>query len=139
MSLENDVTKAYIDYYPSKSGLNYTNLFYFEKKFFDDEYVESKRVWMSQYWNMSIVYAFIYVVVIYLGQVYMRSREKYDLRRALVAWNFVLATFSIVGTIRVWPDFLAALYTKGLTWTMCSIEYAHGVTGCWAWYEMCYF
>lgn len=121
--------------YVGKSGINYTesSLLFFERKFFDDDYVESKGEWMRMYWHTSIYYALVYVVLIFAGQAFMASRNRYDLRRPLIAWNFILAAFSILGTIRVWPEFVSALYTKGLTHTMCSSDYAHGVTGAWSW------
>jgi len=122
--------------YVGKSGLNYTesSLFFFERKFFDDAYVESKREFMSESWHVSIYYALAYCVLIFAGQWYMRSRPKFDLRRPLVAWSLLLAIFSIIGTIRVWPEFISAVYTKGITHTMCSSDYAHGVTGAWSWF-----
>lgn len=123
--------------YMSKSGINYTesNLFYYERKFFDNEYVESKRDYMNKYWSLSIYYALVYVVVIFALQAFMRTRPKFDLRRPLIAWNFLLAAFSILGTVRVWPDFISTIYTKGILETMCSSEYAHGVMGAWSWYD----
>lgn len=135
MSFEaSDYEPVLVDgYYQSKSGINYTNLFFYEKKFFNDEYVETKRTWMKNNWHLSLVYAFVYIVAIFTGQWYMKKREKFDLRRALVAWNFVLAAFSIIGTIRVWPEFIYTLMNKGLSHSMCSSDYTHGVTGCWSW------
>jgi elongation of very long chain fatty acids protein 6 len=119
--------------YQSRTGLNYTFLFFYEKKFFNDDYVETKRTWMTNNWHLSIIYAFVYIIAIFLGQMLMKSREKFDLRRALVAWNFVLGLFSLVGALRVWPEFIYTVYTKGFEHSMCSTDYTHGVSGCWAW------
>lgn len=121
--------------YVGKSGINYTesSLLFFERKFFDDEFIESKGKWMREYWHTSIYYALVYVALIFIGQAYMARRARFDLRRPLIAWNFLLAGFSILGTIRVWPDFVSTVYTKGILHTMCSSDYAHGVTGTWSW------
>jgi hypothetical protein len=117
--------------YLSKSGINYTFLFNFEAKFFNLEYVTPKRLWMSQNWTLSVLYAALYIVVICLGQVFMKSREKYDLRHSLVAWNLVLALFSMAGSARLWPEFIMALRDQGVEHTICSVDFAHGVSCCW--------
>jgi len=120
-------------YYQSRSGLNYTSLFFYEKKFFNDKYVQTKRIWMSNNWQYSLVYAFVYIAAIFFGKWYMKSREKFDLRKPLIAWNFVLAAFSIAGTVRIWPEFIQTVSSKGIEHSICSRDYTHGVTGCWAW------
>lgn len=119
--------------YRSKTGLNYTSLFYYETKFFNDRYVMSKKDWMQRNWQLSFLYAFIYIVLVFGGKAFMRNREKFDLRRGLIAWNFVLAAFSILGTIRVWPEFIHTLRTYGFEHSVCINDYAHGVNGCWGW------
>lgn len=120
-------------YYVAKSGINYTNLFFYEKKYFNDDYVETKRTWMQNNWHLSIYYSIVYIVCIFMGRAYMKSRPKYELRTALIAWNFVLAVFSLMGSIRVWPEFISTFRTKGLIHTMCSSDYTHGVNGAWSW------
>jgi elongation of very long chain fatty acids protein 6 len=120
-------------FYRSRTGLNYTYLFYYEKKFFNDEYVNSKQTWMSNNWHLSLYYALAYVIAIFAGQAYMRTKDKYDLRRPLIAWNLVLAAFSLLGTVRVWPEFVHTIATKGVEHSICDKDYTHGVTGCWAW------
>ncbi len=120
--------------YVAKSGLNYTSLFFFEEPYFDDEFVALKYTTINAHWRMTLVYALVYLLVIYAGQAWMRSRAKLDLRRPLIAWNLLLAAYSIAGTVRLWPEFLTAANTKGFVYTMCSSEYAHGVVGCWSWY-----
>jgi elongation of very long chain fatty acids protein 6 len=119
--------------YHSLSGVNYTHVLFFERKYFDPAYVDSKRKWMSENWYMSIVYAFLYVILIFGGQKFMQTREKFDLRKPLIAWNFILAAFSAIGTIRVWPEFIHSLTNIGVEHSVCNKSFTHGVTGCWAW------
>ena len=119
--------------YHSLSGVNYTYVLFFERKYFDPAYVDSKRKWMSENWYMSIVYAFLYVLVIFGGQKYMQTREKFDLRKPLIAWNFILAAFSAIGSIRVWPEFIHSLTNIDVEHSVCNRSFTHGVTGCWAW------
>ena len=120
-------------FYQAKGGLNYTSLFFYEKKFFNPRYVESKKDWMINNWHLSIVYAFLYIVAVFSGQYLMKTRHKFDLRRGLIAWNFVLASFSIMGSIRVWPEFYHTLAHKGFGHSVCNNDYSHGVNGCWGW------
>ena len=119
--------------YRSTTGMNYSNPFFYEKKFFNEYYVETKKDWMRNNWHLSIVYAVVYVSAVFGGQWYMKSREKFDLRRSLVAWNFVLAAFSIFGTIRMLPEFYHTLTARGFEHSFCSCDYTHGVSGCWSW------
>jgi elongation of very long chain fatty acids protein 6 len=119
--------------YTSRVGLNYTYLFFYEKKYFNDDYVLSKAIWMQANWHMSVVYSLIYIFACFTGQWYMKSRPRYDMRRALVAWNLVLALFSIIGSVRIWPEFVQTLRTKGLGYSVCINDYTHGVYGCWSW------
>lgn len=120
-------------FYRSRAGLNYSYLFFYEKKYFNDRYVESKKDWMRNSWYLSIVYAFIYITAVFFGQWYMKTRPKYDLRRALIAWNFVLAIFSFIGSVRIFPEFYHTIANKGFEHSVCNNDYTHGVSGCWAW------
>jgi elongation of very long chain fatty acids protein 6 len=114
-------------------SFNYTYVFNFEKKYFSYSYIEPRRKWMEKNWSLSILYAFIYVLVIFAGKHYMKNREKFSLYRSLIAWNFTLAAFSILGAVRSWPDFIYTIKNKGVEHSICSKDYAYGVTGCWAW------
>ena len=117
--------------YQSKTGYNYTFVFEFEKKYFNDEYNDLSMERMSKYFYHMVVYALTYVFVIHTAQNFMKKREKFELRRSLVAWNFVLAGFSIFGAIRVWPEFVYVLQTKGIEHSYCSKDWQYGVTGGW--------
>ena len=111
---------------------SYTHIFGFEKVFESHEYVNQINEWMRKNWKISITMALVYLVLVFLGQVYMRSRPKYELRIPLVIWNLFLAGFSILGTIRVWPDLLYSLSKDGFLHSVCDNSYAYGITGFWA-------
>ena len=117
--------------YPSKTGFNYTYLFAYEKKYFNEAYLDINKSFMTTNWNMSVRYALVYLVVIFSAHKYMKTREKFDLRLPLIAWNLVLAGFSILGTVRVWPEFIHVFQTHGFKHTYCSNDWSYGVTGCW--------
>jgi len=72
-----------------------------------------------------------YVVIIHSGQKIMKTREKFVCRRALIAWNFVLAGFSIFGAVRLMPEFIYFVKKKGLEGSFCSSDWQFGVTGGW--------
>lgn len=64
----------------------------------------------------------------------MLKREKFHLHRSLIAWNIVLAVFSIAGTIRFWPDFLVYAYEKGFSGSICHRIPNLGLTACWIYF-----
>ncbi len=118
--------------YMAKSGYNYTNVLFYEEKFFNPHYILDRKKWMLNNWYMSVYYAVFYIVAVHVGQHLMKTRQKFDLRQGLVAWSFVLAGFSIMGTIRVWPEFIYAFKTYGFQYTVCDDSYIDGVNGCWS-------
>ena len=120
-------------YQSNSSGINYSILFFYEKKFFNTNYVETKRTWMQENWQLSIVYSIIYIFAIFKGRTFMANRDKFDLRQILIVWNFVLAIFSIIGTIRIWPEFFYTILNKGVVHSVCSSDYTQGVSGSWSW------
>lgn len=98
-----------IDYYPYK----YSFIFFFEEKYFNEAYMSNLVMWIKNHWWWSVVYAVIYMVLVYYGQKWMANRERFHLYRSLVAWNVVLAVFSILGAVRFLPNFITVLADKG--------------------------
>ena len=119
----------YQQIYQSKAGYNYTFLFAFEKKFFNETFVLEKMQAVSDYFYNSLAYALIYLVILFGSQNIMKSREKFNLKYALIAWNLALASFSIFGAIRIWPEFVFVLKTKGLKHSYCNKDWQFGITG----------
>lgn len=114
-------------------------IFFFERKFYETGFMLERRLWMKSYWTVAILYAVIYMTAVHLGQRYMKNREKFHLYRSLVAWNILMAIFSILGTIRFLPYFFDMLNTNGLVGSVCYIETpdippdaVNGVAACWA-------
>lgn len=115
---------------------NYSFAFNFELQFFDKDSLIARRQWVNQHWYYSIVYACIYITLVHVGQRMMRNREKIRLNRALVAWNFLIASFSIAGTLRFLPSFIQILRVRGVTHSVCVLTCMHGVCACWAWFYL---
>ena len=113
-------------------------VFYFERKFFDYDFMIERRIWMKNYWQISILYAFTYIALVHLGQRLMANREKFHLYRSLVAWNLLMAGFSVLGTLRFAPYFLNLITANGLLHSVCYIETSvslnslNGIAACWA-------
>lgn len=112
---------------------NYSYVFYSERKYYIDEYVNEGLEWMRDNWWLSCVYSLAYIILVHAGEWYMKSRERFHLYRSLVAWNIVLAIFSIVGAFRFLPSIATVLYNKGFEHSVCVQEYSYGVAACWTW------
>ena len=126
-----DYVNTNSNYYQSKSGYIYSFVFAFEKKFFNETIAAMKMKETSEYYYLGFYYALLYVALLFGSQKLMEKREKFQLRTALIAWNLVLAAFSITGSLRLWPEFIYVLQTKGLRHSYCSKDYLFGVTGGW--------
>ncbi|GMR46194.1 hypothetical protein PMAYCL1PPCAC_16389, partial [Pristionchus mayeri] len=59
---------------------------------------------MQAYWSYTIWIAIFYVACIHTMQKAMEKRPAFRLRRPLIAWNTVLALFSLLGTVRTFEE-----------------------------------
>ena len=110
----------------------YPHIFGFERLFDSKEYVDSLMNWMNINWSLSIKFSLVYIILVFAGKSYMQNRPRYELRLPLIIWNILLAVFSIIGTIRVWPDFLFTIRKHGIVQSVCDNSYAYGLTGFWS-------
>ncbi|KAJ6220045.1 hypothetical protein RDWZM_005857 [Blomia tropicalis] len=85
------------------------------------------RRWMYQNWHIAIPVSVMYVMTIYLGRRLMANREPFNLRTPMALWNFGLALFSLIGTIRCLPEFVHILATEGIQQSYCSSSYYRDV------------
>nr|XP_018898618.1 PREDICTED: elongation of very long chain fatty acids protein 6 [Bemisia tabaci] len=110
---------------------NYSYMFNFEEEF---EH-QNTRVWMTNNWTKGFYYCGLYMVIIFLGQLYMKSRPRFELRKALIVWNCMLACFSIIGACRTAPELLHVLKNYGVYHSLCipSFIEADRVSGFWSW------
>lgn len=107
-------------------------LFYFEKKFYDDNFVGIELNWLQENWTLSIYYALVYLVLVYISTKFFEQRNKFRIYRSLAAWNIVLAAFSILGTIRFLPNFIDYFCENGFN--VCRRMPEYGLTRCWVWF-----
>jgi hypothetical protein len=123
-----DVHQSVVD----TNGVNHRWVFDFELAFFDQQTHVSVERFMYNWWWLSIPYALLYIIVVFLGQAWMRKRsEKYELRKSLVIWNIVLTIFSFWGACRCVPEFIRALTHHGFMYSICDASYKKGITGLW--------
>lgn len=94
---------------------------------------EPQRQFISERWYHSILWIAAYVLVVFAGKSYMQSKKPLNLKNALIVWNAVLAVFSIIGTVRIMPEFIGTFLREGFENSYCKINdnYYQGVNGFW--------
>ena len=75
--------------------------------------------WFENYWTISVAIAAIYLILVFLGQQYMKNRNPFELRRPLFLWNVGLAVFSMYGTSIVIPSMYDILSNEGYVRSVC--------------------
>lgn len=106
-------------------------MFNIEDKYFNEKYITDGKEWIKNSWWLSIIYTKIYLILIYAGKKYMKNRKAFNVRYILFLWNMSLALFSIIGCIRILPEFIKVIKSKGIEHSYCSDDYAYGVSACW--------
>ncbi len=104
---------------------NQTLVIQFEKNFSEEAFGK----WMTKNWCLSIYFAAVYVLVIFIGKHYMKSRPRFNLRPALVLWNTTLAIFSILGAAYSVPEAVFVVQNHGWAFSICDPCYP-GFWGC---------
>ncbi|XP_054437710.1 very long chain fatty acid elongase 3 [Pteronotus mesoamericanus] len=69
------------------------------------------RPFLEKYWAISFPIALIYLLLIFVGQNYMKARKGFNLQKPLILWSFCLSIFSIIGAVRTW-GFMGSLVLR---------------------------
>ncbi|KAF4106241.1 elongation of very long chain fatty acids protein 6-like [Onychostoma macrolepis] len=93
--------------------------FDFERRFNDRAALE----WFEQNWGAAFVLSGVYAVFIFLGRIFMKDRQKLDLRKPLVLWSLCLAIFSIMGATRTSWYMFNMVRSHGLRESVCDSEF----------------
>jgi len=119
---------AVLQTFPQDELYNYTFMLPLE-----DQYAAiPSMLWMQANWHHSLTLSLIYVLFISIGQKLMAKRPAFDLEQPMFLWNAGLAIFSIMGAIRMSPEFYHVLFNQGFQYSICTAGYAHiSVTGFW--------
>jgi elongation of very long chain fatty acids protein 6 len=88
------------------------------------------RAWMARNWPISLLISAVYLIAIFGGRRIMKYREAFELRGLLIIWNVLLATFSLCGFLRTFPELYEVLTgPNGLHRSICVRlkfdEYSH--------------
>lgn len=94
---------------------SYSYMFTFEQKFSP----EHARVWMDNNWTNGFFFCGFYILIVFSMKYYMQNRPRFDLRKILVLWNTMLATFSIIGTARTLPELYHVISNYGIYHSVC--------------------
>ncbi|EHH64975.1 very long chain fatty acid elongase 3 [Macaca fascicularis] len=98
------------------------------------ELFKDMRPFFEEYWATSFPIALIYLLLIPVGQNYMKERKGFNLQGPLILWSFCLAIFSILGAVRMWGFMGTVILTGGLKQTMCFVNFVGNSTvKFWSW------
>jgi len=90
------------------------------------------RLWFGSRWTLSVGITLVYLTFIFLGQLYMKNRVAFSLRKLLALWNMSLAIFSILGTLRTGPELVYILgQEKGFHLSVCKRDHHSYATAFW--------
>jgi len=96
------------------------------------------KEWVQERQPLALQAALAYVILIFSIKRFMKNREPFQLTIPLNIWNFLLAAFSIIGTIKLTPEFVETISQLGLTGSYCKIaKFTEGTNGYWTWLFMC--
>ncbi|KAL3108434.1 hypothetical protein niasHT_015356 [Heterodera trifolii] len=118
---------AKFEYWPRYGFENHTLVLPAERAF----NLTDSTLWMQENWLSSFAFSALYVVAIFGGQKLMSSQKPFALDQALFWWNLGLATFSIMGAVRMIPELFWSLNSNSFIYSICTASYAQGVTGFW--------
>ncbi|KAH7638270.1 hypothetical protein DERF_004122 [Dermatophagoides farinae] len=90
----------------------------------------------TDYWHYSIYISIGYIVTIFTLKFLMNQREKgFDLKRELILWNWFLAAFSFMGTVRCLPEFWHVLINDGFFASYAKNTYVQDIRiNTWYWF-----
>ncbi|XP_071873764.1 very long chain fatty acid elongase 6-like [Bombus fervidus] len=89
---------------------------------------------MNNHFQYCFVCCAIYVILVFAGKYYLLDKPKFDLRRWLVLWSLMLATFSVFGFLRMGTEMYHTLSNYGFYYSVCVPNYLtrDSVTAFWA-------
>lgn len=89
--------------------------------------------WMQSHWHWSFYYSAIYLILIFLGQRFMKDRKPFDLRTVLCCWSTALSLFSFFAIYRIIPLASDLISFGGLQHAICDTTSYVGSKGGGLW------
>ena len=90
--------------------------------------------WMAEHPMLPLLTCLAYGLLIVLGQRYFATRERWNWKLTLAAWNLGLSVFSFIGMCRTAPNLFHNLYHYSWKDNLCRApesQYGSGSTGLW--------
>lgn len=107
-------------------------MLYFEKKYFNQTYIEEGLKWNNDNWWISLVYVNMYISLICLLKKHMKYKRPHKLKCLLFMWNISLSIFSLIGSYKLFTSYID-IASKGLEYSMCEEIKPYGIEACWSW------
>lgn len=117
----------------STTNVHFSYEYWFASSYEKNFHYYNKRQWLKDHLYIPYIIAVVYLTSIYIGQKWMKNRQAYQLRTALIVWNVLLSIFSIIGSLRTIPWFISFASTYGLHASCCIEPDVSGVYGFWSW------
>jgi len=76
--------------------------------------------WIQANWKLPLVACTVYLVVVFLGPLAMKSCKPIKPKALLALWNLSLSLFSWIGVSRCVPHLAAVFVDKGFKYTVCT-------------------
>ena len=90
--------------------------------------------WMQHHPMVPIAACGAYGMLIWLGQHYFSSRERWNWRKTMAAWNLFLSIFSFIGVVRTAPQLVHNLWNYSARENLCVdplVTFGSGSSGLW--------
>lgn len=88
----------------------------FDIFFTDYDYNKSKQ-WLINHESVLLKSIVVYIVTVLTIKYLQRNRKPFDLERPLIAWNAILAMFSLLGFLYIVPSLFKVIRDHGLLCT----------------------
>ena len=83
--------------------------------------IEKSQKFMNNNWNFPIISTGIYLLFIFLGPKFMKTRKALNIKYSLFIWNLSLSIFSYIGLILMFPTFYKSWKNIGIN-TICNLQ-----------------
>lgn len=114
--------------FPANLCVNHSLLLPFERDFNFRFWHETVREHFHSYIYVTLAG---YIITIFTIKSAMVNRKPFDLRKALIAWNFAIAVFSTMGAIRTGSELIGVFRCEGFRGTLCHPGHSFDVAGLW--------
>ncbi|VDP14895.1 unnamed protein product [Soboliphyme baturini] len=90
--------------------------------------------WLEKNWSHCLYWLVAYMIFLKWGRQYMQDKQPLQLKKSLIVWNAFFACFSVIGSIRLFPEFYHTVMELGFWKSYCFVgtfykgKYSYWVT-----------